>query len=112
MVAHSIHFSLESSDENNHTDPENVSNGCLALPHSEVEVREFYKYIEQSLPEQRRMKQLLTWCGSRALPEKPSGTVKDTNVIMAGEWESLNVRFELRGMLIFMSSARNTTGAY
>ncbi|KAF2190195.1 hypothetical protein K469DRAFT_699805 [Zopfia rhizophila CBS 207.26] len=54
-----------------------------ALPHSEVEVREFYKYIEQSLPEPRRMKQLLTWCGSRALPEKPSGNVKDADAIMA-----------------------------
>ncbi|KAF2011548.1 hypothetical protein BU24DRAFT_376797 [Aaosphaeria arxii CBS 175.79] len=54
-----------------------------ALPHSEVEVREFYKYIEQSLPEPRRMKQLLTWCGSRALPAKPSGSVKDANAIMA-----------------------------
>ncbi|KAF1829695.1 hypothetical protein BDW02DRAFT_535671, partial [Decorospora gaudefroyi] len=54
-----------------------------ALPHAEVEVRDFYKYIEQSLPEPRRMKQLLTWCGSRALPEKPSGDVKNANAIMA-----------------------------
>ncbi|KAJ4362304.1 hypothetical protein N0V83_010397 [Neocucurbitaria cava] len=54
-----------------------------ALPHSEVEVRDFYKYIEQSLPEPRRMKQLLTWCGSRALPEKPSGDVKNASAIMA-----------------------------
>ncbi|KAF1971036.1 hypothetical protein BU23DRAFT_537229 [Bimuria novae-zelandiae CBS 107.79] len=54
-----------------------------ALPHSEVEVRDFYKYIEQSLPEPRRMKQLLTWCGSRALPEKPTGNVKNANAIMA-----------------------------
>lgn len=57
-----------------------------ALPHSEVEVRDFYKYIEQSLPEPRRMKQLLTWCGTRALPEKPSGDVKNANAIMAGEF--------------------------
>ncbi|KAF2023550.1 hypothetical protein EK21DRAFT_80629 [Setomelanomma holmii] len=54
-----------------------------ALPHSEVEAQDFYKYIEQSLPEPRRMKQLLTWCGSRALPEKPSGDVKNANAIMA-----------------------------
>ncbi|KAH8725925.1 Mis12-Mtw1 protein family-domain-containing protein [Phaeosphaeriaceae sp. PMI808] len=54
-----------------------------ALPHSEVEVRDYYKYIEQSLPEPRRMKQLLTWCGSRALPAKPSGDVKNANAIMA-----------------------------
>ncbi|KAF1944025.1 hypothetical protein EJ02DRAFT_501795 [Clathrospora elynae] len=54
-----------------------------ALPHPKVEVPDFYKYIEQSLPEPRRMKQLLTWCGSRALPEKPSGDVKNANAIMA-----------------------------
>jgi kinetochore protein Mis13/DSN1 len=29
------------------------------------------------------MKQLLTWCGSQALPEKPSGDVKNANAIMA-----------------------------
>jgi kinetochore protein Mis13/DSN1 len=59
------------------------TNNLAALPHSEVEVRDFYKYIEQSLPEPRRMKQLLTWCGSRALPAKPSGDVKNANAIMA-----------------------------
>lgn len=31
------------------------------------------------------MKQLLTWCGSRALLDKPSGDVKNSNAIMAGE---------------------------
>ncbi|KAF1846901.1 kinetochore protein Mis13 [Cucurbitaria berberidis CBS 394.84] len=54
-----------------------------ALPHTEIEARDFYKYIEQSLPEPRRMKQLLTWCGTRALPAKPSGDVKNANAIMA-----------------------------
>ncbi|OCK79386.1 hypothetical protein K432DRAFT_330320, partial [Lepidopterella palustris CBS 459.81] len=54
-----------------------------AVPHAEVETKDFYKHIEQSLPEPRRMKQLLTWCGTRALPEKPLGNVKDTNAIMA-----------------------------
>ncbi|KAF2746127.1 hypothetical protein M011DRAFT_468986 [Sporormia fimetaria CBS 119925] len=54
-----------------------------ALPHSDVEVCDFYKLIEQSLPEPRRMRQLLTWCGSRALPEKPSGNVRDANAILA-----------------------------
>lgn len=56
-----------------------------ALPHPEIEAHDYYKYIEQSLPEPRRMKTLLTWCGSRALPEKPSGDVKNANAIMAGE---------------------------
>lgn len=54
-----------------------------AVPHAEVPTEDFYKLIEQSLPEPRRMKQLLTWCGTRALPDKPSGEVKDLSAIMA-----------------------------
>ncbi|KAI4238002.1 MAG: hypothetical protein L6R40_005813 [Gallowayella cf. fulva] len=48
-----------------------------ALPHEEVESVDFYKHIESSLTEPRRMKQLLTWCGTRALGEKPSSTLAD-----------------------------------
>ncbi|EKG15634.1 Mtw1 kinetochore complex DSN1 [Macrophomina phaseolina MS6] len=55
----------------------------LAVPHAEVPTEDFYKHIEQNLPEPRRMKQLLTWCGTRALPEKPAGEVKDASAIMA-----------------------------
>lgn len=54
-----------------------------AVPHAEVQAEEFYKHIEQSLPEPRRMKQLLTWCGTRALPDKPAGEVKDSSAILA-----------------------------
>lgn len=56
----------------------------VAVPHAEVQAEEFYKHIEQSLPEPRRMKQLLTWCGTRALPDKPAGEVKDSSAILAG----------------------------
>jgi kinetochore protein Mis13/DSN1 len=45
-----------------------------ADPHLDVEIRDFYKLIENGLPEPKRMRQLLTWCGSRALPEKVQGT--------------------------------------
>ncbi|KIV94638.1 hypothetical protein PV10_02386 [Exophiala mesophila] len=46
-----------------------------ALPHHEVAIPDFYKHIESDgLPEPRRMRQLLTWCGTRALDEKPMGT--------------------------------------
>lgn len=49
----------------------------VALPHDEVETWEYYKHIESSLTEPRRMKQLLTWCGTRALGEKPSSSMAD-----------------------------------
>ena len=45
-----------------------------ALPHNEVEVADFYKHIEaEGLPEPRRMRQLLTWCATRSLDQKPMG---------------------------------------
>ncbi|EXJ79250.1 hypothetical protein A1O3_08751 [Capronia epimyces CBS 606.96] len=45
-----------------------------ALPHKEVEIPDFHKHIEsEGLPEPRRMRQLLTWCATRALDEKPMG---------------------------------------
>lgn len=50
-----------------------IDNGHSALPHSEVQTAEFYKHIEaEGLTEPRRMKQLLTWAGERALGDRPS----------------------------------------
>lgn len=49
-----------------------IENGQTAIPHREVNPAEFYKHIESDgLPEPRRMKQLLTWCGERSLVPKP-----------------------------------------
>ncbi len=58
-----------------------------ALPHNEVEASDFYKHIEsEGLPEPRRMKQLLTWCATRAMGEKPTGAdVEDHSARMAGK---------------------------
>lgn len=62
-----------------------VADRCEALPHDEVEVTEFYKHIESDgLSEPRRMKQLLTWCGTRAMGEKPSYASEDSNARLAG----------------------------
>ena len=62
-----------------------VANYTIALPHDEVESSEFYKHIEsEGLSEPRRMKQLLTWCGTRAMGERPSFTTEDSNARLAG----------------------------
>ncbi|EKV16120.1 Mis12-Mtw1 family protein [Penicillium digitatum PHI26] len=46
----------------------------LALPHREVGTADFYKHIaDDGIPEPRRMRQLLIWCATRAIGEKPSG---------------------------------------
>ncbi|KAI9680668.1 MAG: hypothetical protein M1817_004108 [Caeruleum heppii] len=54
------------------------------LPHDEVDAKDFYKHIAaDGLPEPRRMKQLLTWCATRALGEKPRYEGKDGNARQA-----------------------------
>ncbi|KAF4770034.1 hypothetical protein HAV15_011626 [Penicillium sp. str.  len=46
----------------------------LTLPHREVSTADFYKHIaDDGIPEPRRMRQLLIWCATRAIGEKPSG---------------------------------------
>lgn len=53
--------------------------GCnLALPHAEVSATEFFKHISAELTEPRRMRCLLGWCGTRALPAKPDAPKEST----------------------------------
>ncbi|RYC76837.1 hypothetical protein BFJ63_vAg20288, partial [Fusarium oxysporum f. sp. narcissi] len=57
--------------------------GQTAIPHREVDPAEFYKHIEaEGLTEPRRMKQLLTWCGERALVGKPPQGTPNSNAIL------------------------------
>ncbi|CAD6442592.1 ebd1553c-dbac-4b08-8b1c-bdaa498b47ad [Sclerotinia trifoliorum] len=60
-----------------------IDSGYSAIPHKEVETSQFYKHIEDGLPEPRRMKQLLTWTGERALPEKPAHGDPDSGAKLA-----------------------------
>ncbi len=69
----------------------------LALPHCEVEVADFYKHIEsEGLTEPRRMRQLLTWCATRAMSTQPWGSphahpeYEDQSARLAGEHSSGN----------------------
>ncbi|KAI1814002.1 hypothetical protein GGS20DRAFT_550500 [Poronia punctata] len=60
-----------------------IESGHSAIPHREVNAAEFYKHIEaEGLPEPRRMKQLLTWCGERSLAEKPPLGSLNSNAIL------------------------------
>ena len=54
-----------------------------ALPHEGVDNKEYYKHIESTLPEARRMRQLLTWCGTKALGDKPSFSSEDSHARLA-----------------------------
>ncbi|KAH7148595.1 Mis12-Mtw1 protein family-domain-containing protein [Dactylonectria macrodidyma] len=59
-----------------------IDSGQTAIPHREVDTAGFYKHIEGGLPEPRRMKQLLTWCGERALSEKPPHGTPNSSAIL------------------------------
>lgn len=64
-----------------------IESGQTATPHREVDAAEFYKHIEaEGLPEPRRMKQLLMWCGERALAAKPPHGTPNSNAILGGMW--------------------------
>ncbi|CAG8332213.1 unnamed protein product [Penicillium nalgiovense] len=63
-----------------------------ALPHREVGTADFYKHIaDDGIPEPRRMRQLLIWCATRAIGEKPSGgsNSDDQSARLAGTWKRL-----------------------
>ncbi|MBE3042821.1 hypothetical protein IMZ48_09665 [Candidatus Bathyarchaeota archaeon] len=63
-----------------------IEMGHTALPHREVAAGEFYKHVEEGLPEPRRMRQVLTWCGERALSEKPGLGSADSGAILGGTY--------------------------
>ncbi|KAK1700356.1 Mis12-Mtw1 protein family-domain-containing protein [Colletotrichum godetiae] len=64
-----------------------IESGHNAIPHREVDSAEFYKHIEsEGLMEPRRMKQLLTWCGERALLQKPPHGQTDSNTILGARY--------------------------
>ena len=63
-----------------------IDNGHNALPHREVDPAEFYKHISaEGLSEPRRMKQLLIWCGERALSEKPPHGSHGSSAVLGGK---------------------------
>lgn len=64
-----------------------MDQGQASIPHREVDASVFYKHIQAyGWTEQQRMKQLLTWCGSRALPEKPPHDAPNRQSLLAGEF--------------------------
>lgn len=71
-----------------------------ALPHREVGTADFYKHIaDDGIPEPRKMRQLLIWCATRAIGEKPSGgsNSDDQSARLAGTWKRLTC---VRGLFI------------
>jgi hypothetical protein len=93
-------------DDENQTykiDEANWDSVDTALPHNEVETNEFYKHISQDLVEPKRMRQLLLWCGHRALPEKSVGGQTDAAETAAMHAGMLNLNALSKRTLICLS---------
>jgi kinetochore protein Mis13/DSN1 len=72
-----------------------IDNGHSAIPHRDLDPSEYYKHIEaESLLEPRRMRQLLTWCGERALCDKPPHGSRGSSAVLGGEFFFLSERRE------------------
>lgn len=62
-----------------------MESGQPAMPHRDVDAREFYKHISpRALLEPQRMRQLLVWCSRRAMPEKVPQGVPSTDPTLGG----------------------------
>lgn len=72
-----------------------LDSGHAATPHEAIPSHEFYKHIEPSLPEPRRMRQLLTWCGERELGERPG--IGDGSAARRGRYMKRCSRSLIRG---------------
>ncbi|KAG7408594.1 Kinetochore protein mis13 [Fusarium oxysporum f. sp. rapae] len=60
-----------------------IESDQTAIPDQEVNPADYYKHIEaEDLTEPRHMKQLLTWCGERALAMKPPHGTPNSNAIV------------------------------
>ncbi|CAG8603468.1 1056_t:CDS:2, partial [Diversispora eburnea] len=44
-----------------------IGNGFAANPHPDVKSNEFFRHIQPDLPGPKKLRQLLTWCGKRAM---------------------------------------------
>lgn len=64
-----------------------LESGQAANPHPDVATEHFYKHIstDDDLPEPRRMKQLLRWCGQRALLARTRRDTANANAILSAE---------------------------
>ncbi|KAK5739578.1 hypothetical protein LTR17_005267 [Elasticomyces elasticus] len=60
-----------------------------ALPHTEVPTAEFFKHISADITEPRRMRCLLGWCGTRALPPKPEAPKDSSSFVEGREFQAL-----------------------
>ncbi|KPI39605.1 Kinetochore protein mis13 [Cyphellophora attinorum] len=78
---------IETGNSNGEITPDNLVRpltNSIALPHDEVDIADFYKHIEaDGLPEPRRMRQLLSWCATRSLDQKPMGATFEVSSAIA-----------------------------
>lgn len=75
-----------------------------ALPHPEVPATDFFKHISADITEPQRMRCLLGWCGTRALPSKPEAP-KDSSSAAGLEFQVLQAGMSEPSRVVNVSKA-------
>lgn len=70
-----------------------IGNGFVAVPHSAVNPKEFYKHLDADMPEPHRMKQLLLWSLKRVMEtqEEAFNQVKVNPTVSVEDKTAINV---------------------
>lgn len=56
-----------------------IGNGFKAVPHADVPVEDFYKHLDNDVPDPHKMRSLLIWCGKKLLSQDKLKTGKRNN---------------------------------
>ncbi|CAG8813601.1 1954_t:CDS:2, partial [Racocetra persica] len=67
-----------------------IGNGFVAKPHPDVNSNEFFRHIQAEMPEPIKLRQLLVWCGQRALDKQISADENALKIAKIIEQEVLN----------------------
>ncbi|CAG8631006.1 8385_t:CDS:2 [Acaulospora morrowiae] len=67
-----------------------IGNGFVANPHPDVKSSDFFRHIQPDLPGPKKLRQLLTWCGKRAMNESKTKDLNALKIARIVEQEVLN----------------------
>lgn len=65
-----------------------IGNGFVGEPHDNIDPQDYYKFLNSSMPDPNRMRQLLIWCFKKALQNqgKSSETVRGITKVITDEF--------------------------
>lgn len=68
-----------------------IGNGFNGVPHEQISTKEYYKHLNNDLPDPHKMRQLLIWCSKKKFDEDKNKHIKQKNKLSNEELTSLNI---------------------